>query len=147
MNVRFPDAALFPQYSTLTKTKLTLHFADRTQRVKAARTEAQKEIDDYRKQKDQEFQEFEKKVFSPLPLPDGTALLTIAGIRGANAIGIQHTSGNKKAEEDASKDAEEQIKAIKQAGEKKGDQVVNDLLRVVGDVRPQVPDRGNMAAA
>ena len=146
MNVRFPDAALFPQYSTLPTTKLTLHFVDRTQRVKAARTEAQKEIDDYRKQKDQEFQEFEKKVYSPLPLPDHRTPYDYR-TRGANAIGVQHTSGNKKAEDDASKDAEEQIKAIKQAGEKKGDQVVNDLLRVVGDVRPQVPDRGNMAAA
>ena len=35
---------------------------DRTQRVKAARTEAQKEIDDYRKQKEEEFQRFEKEV-------------------------------------------------------------------------------------
>ena len=38
------------------------------------------------------------------------------------------------------------MKAIRQAGEKMGDQVVEDLLRIVGDVRPEVPDRGSMAA-
>ena len=146
MNVSFPNAAHLPQTSTLPTAKLTLHLVDRTQRVKAARTEAQKEIDDYRKQKEEEFQEFEKKVCSTFLLPGGPAPRTWR-TGGANAICVQHTSGNKKAEEDASKDAEEQIKAIKQAGGKKGDQVVNDLLRVVGDVRPQVPDRGNMAAA
>lgn len=60
---------------------------------------------------------------------------------------MQHTSGNEKAEQDANKDAEEQIRAIKQAGEKTGDKVVEDLLRVVGDVRPEVPDRGRMVTA
>lgn len=33
------------------------------------------------------------------------------------------------------------MKAIKEAGSKKGDEVVEDLLRVVKDVRPEVPDR------
>lgn len=33
------------------------------------------------------------------------------------------------------------MKNIKQAGSKTGDQVVHDLLRVVTDVRPEVPDR------
>lgn len=35
---------------------------DRTRRVKDARTEAQREIDDYRQQKDDEFKKFEKEV-------------------------------------------------------------------------------------
>ncbi|KAL9638766.1 MAG: hypothetical protein Q9164_001356, partial [Protoblastenia rupestris] len=52
-----------------------------------------------------------------------------------------HTSGNKQAEEDAKKDADEQVKAIQKAGDEKGEQVVKDLLRVVTDVRPEVPDR------
>ncbi|KAL8853548.1 MAG: hypothetical protein Q9221_001534, partial [Calogaya cf. arnoldii] len=52
-----------------------------------------------------------------------------------------HTSGNKKAEDDASQDAEDQVNAIKSAGEKEGQKVVDDLLRVVTDVRPEVPDR------
>lgn len=53
----------------------------------------------------------------------------------------QHSSGNKKAEEAAAKDAEERVKAIKEAGSKKGDDVVEELLRAVRDVRPEVPDR------
>ncbi|KAG7006925.1 hypothetical protein G7Y79_00012g032610 [Physcia stellaris] len=85
----------------------------RTKRVKDARNEAQKEIEEYRKQKDEEFKKFEK----------------------------EHTSGNKKAEEDASQDAEEQLKSIKEAGSKTGDKVIEDLLRVVTDVKPEVPDR------
>ncbi|KAL6714054.1 hypothetical protein ACLMJK_008548 [Lecanora helva] len=86
---------------------------DRSKRVKDAKNEAQKEIEDYRKQKDAEFKEFEKK----------------------------HTSGNKQAEEDASKDADEQLKAIREAGNKKGDQVIEDLLKMVTDVKPEVPER------
>ncbi|KAI4209154.1 MAG: hypothetical protein LQ349_009573, partial [Xanthoria aureola] len=35
---------------------------DRSKRVKDARSEAQKEIDDYRKQKEDEFHKFEKEV-------------------------------------------------------------------------------------
>lgn len=85
----------------------------RSKRVKDAKNEAQKEIEDYRKQKDDEFKEFEKK----------------------------QTSGNKKAEEDASKDAEEQLKQIKEAGGKTGDKVIQDLLSVVTEVKPEVPDR------
>ncbi len=41
---------------------------DRSKRVKDAKNEAQKEIEEYRKQKDDEFKEFEKKVFSHAPL-------------------------------------------------------------------------------
>ncbi|TVY47570.1 V-type proton ATPase subunit G [Lachnellula cervina] len=85
----------------------------RTKRVKEARDEAKKEIDDYKKQKDDEFKKFES----------------------------EHTSGNKKAEEDASKDAEVKIKEIKEAGKKGQDQVVKDLLKAVFDIKPVVPDR------
>ena len=53
----------------------------------------------------------------------------------------QHTSGNKKAEEDASKDADEQLKHIKEAGSKTGDKVVEDLLRVVTEVKAEAPER------
>ena len=53
----------------------------------------------------------------------------------------QHTSGNKKAESDANKDAETQVKAITQAGSKGQDKVVADLLKAVFDVKPIVPDR------
>lgn len=37
---------------------------DRTKRVKEARAEAQKEIDEYRNQKEEEFKSFEKEVRS-----------------------------------------------------------------------------------
>ncbi|EPE34716.1 hypothetical protein GLAREA_10410 [Glarea lozoyensis ATCC 20868] len=86
---------------------------DRTKRVKEARDEAKKEIDDYKKSKDDEFKKFE----------------------------AEHTSGNKKAEEDASKDAEVKIKEIQQAGKKGQDQVVKDLLKAVFDITPIVPER------
>ncbi|MCJ1331989.1 hypothetical protein MMC10_008681 [Thelotrema lepadinum] len=85
----------------------------RTKRVKDARSEAQKEIDDYRSKKDEEFKKFES----------------------------EHTSGNKKAEEDASKDAESKLKDIKSIGSKSGDKVVEDLLKMVTDVQPKVPQR------
>ncbi|KAL8698095.1 MAG: hypothetical protein Q9201_006767, partial [Fulgogasparrea decipioides] len=52
-----------------------------------------------------------------------------------------HTSGNKKAEEDADRDAEEQMSAIKSAGDRMGQKVVDDLLKVVTEVHPEVPER------
>ncbi|KAI9842545.1 MAG: H(+)-transporting V1 sector ATPase subunit G [Sclerophora amabilis] len=85
----------------------------RTKRVKDARSEAQKEIEDYRKQKDEEFKKFES----------------------------EHTSGNKKAEEDADKEAQEKMKAIEGLGKQSGNKVVDDLLKVVNEVKPEVPDR------
>lgn len=36
------------------------------------------------------------------------------------------------------------MNAIKAAGDKQGQEVVDDLLRVVTDVRPEVPDRIEM---
>ncbi|RDL38959.1 V-type proton ATPase subunit G [Venustampulla echinocandica] len=85
----------------------------RTKRVKEARDEAKKEIEAYRKQKDNEFRKFES----------------------------EHTSGNKKAEEDADKDAEMKIKDIKTAGKKGRDQVIKDLLQAVFDIKPVAPER------
>ncbi|KAA6416105.1 MAG: V-type G subunit [Lasallia pustulata] len=85
----------------------------RTKRVKDARSEAQKEIEDYRKQKEEEFKKFQS----------------------------EHSSGNQKAEEDASKEAETKLAQIKEAGGKSGDKIVEDLLKVVMDVKPEVPDR------
>ncbi|PNS15216.1 V-type proton ATPase subunit G [Sphaceloma murrayae] len=85
----------------------------RTKRVKDARSEAQKEIDEYRKQKEEEFKKFEK----------------------------EHSSGNKKAEQDAEKDTEEKLKETKEVGKKSGKKVIDDLLNAVSDVRPVVPNR------
>jgi len=85
----------------------------RTQRVKAARTEAQKEIDDYRNEKENEFKKFES----------------------------EHSSGNKKAEQDAGQEAQARLKEIKDAGAKSGNKVVQDLLGIVTNVKPEVPEQ------
>jgi V-type H+-transporting ATPase subunit G len=85
----------------------------RTKRVKEARDEAKKEIEAYKKQKDDEFKRFE----------------------------FEHTSGNKKAEEDANKDAETKMKEIKEAGKKGQNQIVESLLKAVFDVKLVVPER------
>jgi len=44
------------------ETQSTDDYTDRTKRVKDARDEAKKEIDSYRKQKDEEFRKFESEV-------------------------------------------------------------------------------------
>ncbi|KAK5134606.1 H(+)-transporting V1 sector ATPase subunit G [Meristemomyces frigidus] len=85
----------------------------RTKRVKDARSEAQKEIEDYRKQKEEDFKKFE----------------------------TEHTSGNKAAEEQAEKDTQKELDEIKQIGKKTGPKVVQDLIRAVMDVKPEVPSR------
>ncbi|KAF2119472.1 H+-ATPase G subunit-domain-containing protein [Lophiotrema nucula] len=83
----------------------------RTKRVKDARSEAQKEIDDYKKGKDSEFKKFES----------------------------EHSSGNKKAEEDASKDTDAKVKEIQQIGSKSGSKVVDQLITAVTDAKPEPP--------
>ena len=54
---------------------------------------------------------------------------------------IQHSSGNKAAEEQAEKDTQGKLDEIKQIGEKTGPQVVQDLLKAVVDVKPEVPNK------
>lgn len=54
---------------------------------------------------------------------------------------IQHSSGNKKAEDDANQEAEMKLQDIKKVGRSKGDQVVDDLIHAVMDVRPEVPQK------
>ncbi|KAL1387026.1 H+-ATPase G subunit [Phyllosticta capitalensis] len=83
----------------------------RTKRVKDARSEAQKEVDEYKKQKEEEFKKFE----------------------------TEHSSGNQKAEEEANKETEAKIKEIKDIGSKSGSKVVEQLLAAVTDVKPEPP--------
>lgn len=83
----------------------------RTKRVREARDEAKKEIDTYRKSKEDEFKNYENG----------------------------HTSGNKKAQDDADKEAETSIKEIKAQGKKGQDKVVVDLLKAVFEVKPVPP--------
>lgn len=83
----------------------------RTKRVREARDEAKKEIEDYRNQKEDEFKKFES----------------------------EHAAGNKTAEDEANKEAEAKIKEIKSAGQKSQDKVVADLLKAVFEVKPVPP--------
>ncbi|KAL2222311.1 G subunit of V-type ATPase [Thermoascus aurantiacus ATCC 26904] len=85
----------------------------RTKRIKDARTEAQKEIEEYRRQKEEEFKKFE----------------------------AEHSSGNKKAEEEANREAEAKLQEIREAGKKMGDKVVNDLVSAAVNVKPEVPEK------
>ena len=54
---------------------------------------------------------------------------------------LQHSSGNKKAEDDADKEAEAGLQEIKNAGGKKGDEVVDKLIQAVVDVRPEASEK------
>ncbi|KAJ9616579.1 hypothetical protein H2200_000298 [Cladophialophora chaetospira] len=85
----------------------------RTKRVKDAKSEAQKEIEEYRKKKEEEFKKFES----------------------------EQSSGNKKAEDDAGKDADGKVKEIDEAGKKSGGKVVDDLINAVTSPQPEVPDK------
>jgi V-type H+-transporting ATPase subunit G len=54
---------------------------------------------------------------------------------------LQQTSGNKKAEEEANKEAEVKVKEIKAAGEKGGDKVIDELIQSVISPMPEVPEK------
>ncbi|OAQ63753.1 vacuolar (H+)-ATPase G subunit domain-containing protein [Purpureocillium lilacinum] len=87
--------------------------AVRTKRVREARDEAKKEIADYKARKDDEFKKFES----------------------------EHSRGNKEAEDEASKEADKEIKAIKEAGQKGQAAVVKNLLGAVFEVKPVPPEK------
>ncbi|RKF57421.1 V-type proton ATPase subunit G [Golovinomyces cichoracearum] len=86
---------------------------NRTKRVKDARDEAKKEIDAYKKEKDEELKKYES----------------------------EHVSGNLKAEEDANLEAEKKIFEIQEAGKEKRDVVVQKLLDAVFEITPVVSTR------
>ncbi|PYH42214.1 uncharacterized protein BP01DRAFT_359666 [Aspergillus saccharolyticus JOP 1030-1] len=85
----------------------------RTKRIRDAKAEAQKEIEEYRKQKEDEFKKFE----------------------------AEHSSGYKKAEEDANKEAEVKLQEIKVAGNEKGSKVVDDLIHALIEVKPEASEK------
>ncbi|KAG6013318.1 H(+)-transporting V1 sector ATPase subunit G [Claviceps lovelessii] len=85
----------------------------RTKRVREARDEAKKEIAEYKAKKEDEFQKF----------------------------GAEHSKGNEQAEAEAAKEADAQIKTIKEAGSKGQATVVKNLLSAVFDVAPVAPGR------
>lgn len=51
----------------------------------------------------------------------------------------QHSSGNKKAEEEADKATDVKLKEIKEIGKKSGNKVIEDLLKAVTDVKAEPP--------
>ena len=57
---------------------------DRSKRVKDAKNEAQKEIEEYRKHKDDEFKEFEKKVCTPIPPIPSQAVADVLHLTAAH---------------------------------------------------------------
>lgn len=54
---------------------------------------------------------------------------------------MQHSSGNKKAEEDANREAERKVEETKKIGSEKGSKVVEDLLNAVTNVQPVPPGK------
>jgi V-type H+-transporting ATPase subunit G len=54
---------------------------------------------------------------------------------------LQQSGGNKEAEEEANKETEVKLKEIKAVEGKEGNKVVEDLLKAVTEVKPEVPDR------
>ncbi|KAI1254457.1 hypothetical protein MGN70_003861 [Eutypa lata] len=80
-------------------------------RVREARDEAKKEIDAYRKTKEEEFKKFES----------------------------EHTQGNKEAEDEANKEADAKIVEIHAAGKTSQGKVVDDLLKAVLEVNAVAP--------
>ncbi|KAG0642633.1 H+-ATPase G subunit-domain-containing protein [Tuber brumale] len=98
--------------------KHTKPITDRTQKVKDARSEAQKEIEEYKKRKENELKEFESK----------------------------HSGFNAKAEEEATKEIEQSLKDIEAATKEKGPRVIEDLLKAVTHAKPE-PHRNVAASA
>lgn len=54
---------------------------------------------------------------------------------------LQHSSGYKKAEEDANKEAEVKLQEIQDAGKNKGNKVVEDLIHALSDVKPEPSEK------
>ncbi|KAI0121018.1 vacuolar ATPase [Xylariales sp. AK1849] len=85
----------------------------RTKRVREARDEAKKEIDEYRQNKESEFKKFES----------------------------DHASGNKAAEDEANKEADSKITEIRGVGKKSQDAVVKELLKAIFGPQPVAPEK------
>ncbi|PKS07465.1 hypothetical protein jhhlp_006069 [Lomentospora prolificans] len=83
----------------------------RTKRVKQARDEAKKEIEEHRENMEKKFKAFE----------------------------AEHTEGNTAAEQEAMKDAEAKIKELQSRAQKNKDRVINELLSAVFEAKPTPP--------
>lgn len=100
---------------------------DRTQKLKDARAEAEKEIEEYRKTKEQEFQAYERSVCRLAFIP---CLLTNA---------LQKHDGKKQDSQSAiDRDTEVKVKAISDSYESNKQLVVKKLLDRVVLVKPEL---------
>jgi V-type H+-transporting ATPase subunit G len=52
---------------------------------------------------------------------------------------VQHSSGNKKAEDDAKKDTDSKVKEVEDLGNKSGSKVVEQLINAVTNADPKPP--------
>jgi len=52
---------------------------------------------------------------------------------------VQHSSGNKKAEDDAKKDTDKKVQEVDGIGKKSGSKVVEQLLTAVTTAKPEPP--------
>lgn len=52
---------------------------------------------------------------------------------------MQHTSGNKKAEDDAKKETDKKVQEIEEIGKKSGPKVVEQLIEAVTSAKPEPP--------
>ena len=102
--------------------------------MKDARSEAQKEIEDYKKDKEAEYQKFEKEV--------GMVLYIVTTSVGPRLTTTQHSSGNKKAEDDAKKDTDSKVKDVEELGKKSGSKVVEQLINAVTNANSKPPRKG-----
>ncbi|ODV90571.1 hypothetical protein CANCADRAFT_108032 [Tortispora caseinolytica NRRL Y-17796] len=84
--------------------------AYRTQRLKAARSEAAKEIEEYKKQQEKKFNEFV----------------------------AQHSGDTTKLESDAAAQVEKEVAAVKEAASKNADKVVDDLVKAILTPAPKL---------
>lgn len=58
---------------------------------------------------------------------------------GCRLTAVQHSSGNKKAEDDAKKDTDVQVKEIEEIGKKSGPKVVEQLIEAASNAKPEPP--------
>lgn len=108
-----------PQDPLQRSLRVTTKFIDRTQKLKDARSEAQKDIDTYRAQKEEEFKAFEGKVnfimFQPLS-------------NSRFLIPLQHEGATKTKQSAIDKETDEKLTVLKQSYQSNKDVVVKRLL-------------------
>jgi len=109
---------------------MLLHLTDRVKRLKDARTEADEEIEAYRKAKEQEFSAFQSSVSSTR---NRTSALTYLVY-----VPLQHAGSTQDAQSVIDKDTEEKLGQITDAYNTHKDDVLRKLLDRVVLVQPEL---------